>query len=256
MRRHKFRALGLAVLSAGILAGCAEGDDTILLPEQEPIDEIFTRYVSLGNSITAGYQSAGINDSTQLRSYPAVLARMAGVPERFHLPLLAPPGCPPPLAAPLSTERIATIPNGCALRITPAPPYVSNLAVPGAKLASAMDLTVGANALTTFILGGRTQAQAMVDIQPTLVTSWLGNNDALAAALGGTTALLTPLAEFEADLAELAAAFEATPAADMDAIVLLGVVNPVAIPALQYGVFAYLVKQNPQTAPLLPKPVN
>ncbi|HTD69913.1 MAG TPA: hypothetical protein VK647_05630, partial [Gemmatimonadales bacterium] len=30
---------------------------------------MFQRYVAMGNSITAGFQSGGINDSTQRRSY-------------------------------------------------------------------------------------------------------------------------------------------------------------------------------------------
>ncbi len=254
MRSSMLRALALTALSVPLIASCAADDETVLLPD--PVSDIFDRYVAVGNSITAGYQSGGINDSTQMQSYPALLAQMAFAANRFHLPLLASPGCPPPFAAPFSTARIAEIPNNCAFRVTPAPPYVSNLAVPGAPIAAIMDLTAGANALTTFILGGRTQGQALVEAEPTLVTSWLGNNDALGAALGGTTALLTPLADFQADLGLLAAQIEATPAATNDAVVLLGVVNPVAVPALQPGVFAYLVKQNPQTAPLLPKSVN
>ena len=32
------------------------------------------RYVAIGNSITAGFQSNGINDSTQRRAYPHLLA--------------------------------------------------------------------------------------------------------------------------------------------------------------------------------------
>jgi hypothetical protein len=40
----------------------------------------------------------------------------------------------------------------------------------------------GTNALTQFILGGRTQIQAMMASQPTFVSVWIGNNDVLAAS--------------------------------------------------------------------------
>jgi len=35
---------------------------------------MFQRYVAMGNSITAGFQSGGINDSTQRRSYAVLVA--------------------------------------------------------------------------------------------------------------------------------------------------------------------------------------
>ena len=55
---------------------------------------IFSSYVALGNSITAGYQSGGINDSTQRLSYAVLLAKQMGT--RFAYPSLVMPGCPPP----------------------------------------------------------------------------------------------------------------------------------------------------------------
>src|ERR1041384_1608439 len=56
---------------------------------------MFQRYVAMGNSITAGFQSGGINDSTQQRSYAVLLAAaMGGDP--FYYPSLTTPGCPAP----------------------------------------------------------------------------------------------------------------------------------------------------------------
>jgi len=52
-------------------------------------------YVALGNSITAGYQSGGINDSTQRQSYALLLARQMGT--RYAYPALTMPGCAPPI---------------------------------------------------------------------------------------------------------------------------------------------------------------
>ena len=159
------------------------------------------RYVSMGNSITAGYQSAGINDSTQQRSYAVLFASRADA--TFFVPV--PPGTrlrarrspttsprPGSVAAPPPPATSAPT-SGCC--------YVSNVAVPGATSFSPNDnLTpyANSNALTTFILGGRTQNQAMMDADPTFVTAWIGNNDVLGALTSSTNpgnpALITPLA--------------------------------------------------------------
>src|SRR5919106_1097683 len=93
--------------------------------------------VSLANSITAGFQSGGINDVLQGLAYPVALASaMGGAP--FRVPTLQFPGCPPPYDNIFTGTRIATIPGDCAFR-TPgeAPPYISNVAVPGAEVLDA-----------------------------------------------------------------------------------------------------------------------
>src|SRR5690606_34283215 len=43
---------------------------------------------------------------------------------------------------------------------------------------------------------------------------------------------------------------------DAMAVMLIGAVNANVMPALQPGLFYWAVRQNPQTAPLLPKPVS
>lgn len=239
----KLSRLALLLAGVSLAAGCVD-DETLTTPNRAGGD-LFARYVSIGNSITAGFQSGGINDSTQLRAYPVFLAQQAGA--GFEAPLLARPGCPPPFAAPFSATRVTTgLPTGspaptgttCLFRTTTAPRQIQNLAVPGATIASALNMTAAANALTTFILGGRTPIQAAQAAQPTLVSVWLGNNDALSAALGGNPALLTPLAAFQANLAGMADSLRAIPTL-RDAI-LVGVVNPVVAPALQPGAYFFL----------------
>jgi lysophospholipase L1-like esterase len=250
--RHKLPLTAVACLA--LLGACTEPDAAVRPAADTPGGELFARYVALGNSITAGFQSGGINDSTQLRSYPVLLAQQAGVP--FGAPLLNRPGCPPPLVAPFTTQRVQVPglpPVECALRATPVPRLVQNLAVPGAVIASALDLTPAANALTSFILGGRTPVEAMVAARPTLVSVWLGNNDALGAALSANLGALTPVEAFQASLDGIVARIRESGARDA---ILIGAVDPTVAPALQPGVFAWLIKQNPQTAPLLPNPVN
>jgi lysophospholipase L1-like esterase len=243
--------LALALAAATTLAGCTEDQQLREIAGPDLSNGLFDRYVALGNSITAGFQSAGIVDSTQLQAYPVLLAQQAGVGARFNVPQLAFPGCPPPLVAPIvvSSARLggASAPP-CSLRETPAPNLVNNLAVPGAKIASALDFTVAANVLTTLILGGRTPVQAMIDAQPTFVTVWLGNNDVLGAAQAGDTTLLTPLADFNASLGQIAGAITQTPAAD--AAVLIGISPFPAV--VQPGAYFFALGQAGQ----LPKPVS
>src|SRR5256885_12108016 len=122
-----------------ILAAGACNNDKISRPFlNTPVDPLFDRYVSMGNSITAGFQSGGINDSTQLQAYPVLLASAMRSP--FFPPLLprspipgGPQGCPPPYTNVFTQARVGGgTPSSCALRkIVPSspPPYISNTAV-------------------------------------------------------------------------------------------------------------------------------
>ena len=261
MRESMWRSAAVAALGAALLSGCAAEDETIVLPEEEQYGgELFTRYVALGNSITAGFQSLGINDSTQRQSYAYILAQQANA--EFNLPLLTRPGCPPPMAAPFSTTTIAGTPVGaavCLFRSSPTPRLVNNLAIPGANIEDAVDHLANTDAgdtfnrLQTFILGGRSQLQAMVDADPTFISVMLGSGDALGAALDGDAGKLTPVASFQESLDELVAAVNSTDAME---VLLIGAVNANVMPALQPGLFYWAVKQDPATAPLLPKEVS
>src|SRR2546425_7428961 len=55
----------------------------------------FQRYVAMGNSITAGFQSGGISDTLQRRSLPGPVAR-GKRRARVFLSRFAPPRRPPP----------------------------------------------------------------------------------------------------------------------------------------------------------------
>ena len=82
-------ALALGALWA--LAACQNGDSSVTVPI--PVNPMFQNYVALGNSITAGFKSGGIHDSTQRQSYALLLAR--SMHTRYAFPSLANPGCPP-----------------------------------------------------------------------------------------------------------------------------------------------------------------
>jgi lysophospholipase L1-like esterase len=238
----------LLVLAATATA-CIDHDS----PIETTVPSLMQRYVALGNSITAGFQSDGLTANFQRDAYPALLAGQFGA--SFGIPLMAPPGCPPPLVGPLTTERTnATVP--CALRSIPLPGVVQNLAVPGANIAHALHPLGTGSTLNTLILGARTQVQAMHDAQPTLVSVWLGNNDALRAALFGDTLLvhpttnaviarLTPLAEFQGAYTALVNEIVASTAQD---VILIGVANAAAMaPALQPGAYFWGLAQSGQS---------
>jgi hypothetical protein len=167
-----------------VLWGC--GDRSPTDPGDLP-PELLASYVALGNSITAGFQSGGINRDTQRESYAVLLAEAMGV--EFHVPELELPGCPPPLVDALTGERLGG--SGaplCSFRRTPLPPVVHNVAVPGARVGDVLAADGGAsgpNPLQLLLLGGLTQMEAARAADPTFVTVWIGNNDVLAAALSG-----------------------------------------------------------------------
>src|SRR6266478_8696463 len=97
--------LSAAVLGM-LLAVTACNDEKLNRPfNTTPVDALFNRYVSMGNSITAGFQSGGINDSTQSQSYAVLLAHAMRSP--FFVPLLGKPGCPPPYTNVFTGARYA-----------------------------------------------------------------------------------------------------------------------------------------------------
>ena len=252
MKLRLFAVSALLLLPA--IAGCGE-DDSLNAPDLSNNGGLLQRYVSMGNSITAGWQSGGINDSTQQRSYAAMFAAAAGAP--FFIPSLAMPGCPPPLVNNISLARVGNAsPTTCALRTDEHLPFVSNLGVPDANSYSVTDNQPPealSNALTTFILGGRTQVQAMQDADPTFVSVWIGNMDVLPSVTNstdpGTDTRVLPVATFQANYGAMLDAIDETGAE----AVLIGVVNVGAIPFLSPGIIYYCLKNGGCPEPLPPQ---
>ncbi len=232
-----------AGVSVALVAACHQEG---LLPPQVPAyqgGEMFVRYVSLGNSLTAGFQSGGINDSTQREAYPVLVAgAMRGDP--FYYPSLTMPGCPPPYANIFTGTRVGA--GICYLRSPAIPPYLSNVAVPGAGVLDPLENGpapgTSSNPLTLLFLGGRTQLGAMMDARPTFVSVWIGNNDVLGAAMdpanAGDSTLITPVAAFQADYANIVDSINAAGAK----AILIGVGNVTAIPFFSLGATYWAIK--------------
>jgi lysophospholipase L1-like esterase len=175
----------------------------------------FSRYVALGDSLSAGMQSSGLAADYQRYSVPALLKQQAGGGP-FEQPLVSPPGLPPgyELRAVVPSVVIATRPGqGVPLNLTLARPY-DNLAIPGARVHDTLTRVTDNGGLHDLILRGiGTAVQQAVALRPTFVTLWIGNNDALAAATSGIVidgVTLTTAASFEADYRAIVAALRTT----------------------------------------------
>ena len=248
-RFHVRAAARAALPLAGVaLAAAACAKDPVLLGVNPPTSAPFmARYVAIGNSITAGYQSGGINDSTQRRSYARMLAIAAGA--TFNYPSLRNPGCPPPVINFLTQARTAAgdTTSTCAFR-DPASATVAlnSVAVPGANSWDAVgrgqaattttpaSLTTGGySVLTTFILGGQSQLQRAVQLDPTFATVWIGNNDVLAGALAGAgdSTRATNVANFVDNYSTLINGLTSG-SRNLKGGVLIGVVDPTNVPIL------------------------
>jgi lysophospholipase L1-like esterase len=163
-----------------------------------PSSPVFRSYVAIGNSITAGFQSDGINDSTQALSFAVLVARQMNT--RFAFPAVT-SGCRPPLANFQTMARVADpakVP--CARTAKSVTATLNNVAVPGAaSIDPTAQISPNGNAFTDLFLGGETQVARAIEARPTFVSIWIGNDDALGPALSGVLTGLTPIPTFAAN---------------------------------------------------------
>ncbi|HEY8151286.1 MAG TPA: SGNH/GDSL hydrolase family protein [Vicinamibacteria bacterium] len=204
MRRPAFTLLAVAFLGPAAFRADAQTN--------------FTTYVSVGDSLAAGFESSSLVETHQNRSVPALIARQAGV-QGFQQPLISEPGIPPEFTlvslvpVPVIAPKAATA--GAPKNLALARPY-NNLAVPGATSIDALSRTTDAGGLHDLVLRGMgTQVQQAVALRPTAITLWIGNNDVLGAALRGRAVdgvTLTPTATFRATYGQIVAALKTTSA--------------------------------------------
>jgi lysophospholipase L1-like esterase len=188
MKRTQVFLLALGVAALSVAAADAQVD--------------FTRYVALGDSLTAGFQSGSLNQVYQANSYPAQIARQGGV-TGFQQPTVGEPGIPGILRLnSLVPVQIVPTPGlGAPTNLALPRPY-NNMAVPGADVVDLTSTTTDNGGLHDVILRrqGFTQLQQGLSLNPTLVTLWIGNNDVLGAATSGRViegVTLTPVDVFE-----------------------------------------------------------
>jgi lysophospholipase L1-like esterase len=168
----------------------------------------FSNTVFLGDSLTAGFQSDSLLDTTQVHGWAPVLAAQAG----FNIiqPLIAYPGAPNVLQlVSISPLVISAVPGKTTGRDNFAT-QVTDLAVPGALVNDVMNTVPLANPTTPqeqinqLVLGfpglgyGQAYSQSTfaVKAQPTTIFLWIGNNDALIADETGMPSSMTSVANF------------------------------------------------------------
>lgn len=235
-----------SLLIALPLVMSCHSDDSLNPPDIA--NPMFRRYVSMGNSITAGLQSGGINDSTQQRAYPVLLAAAMGT--TFNIPsfnnnAVLGNGCPPPLNNNVTQTRVGPLPpTGCSLRVTTDQP-LNNVGMPGATVAELLT-NLGAPPSATdiykqFILGGRTEVELMKSLNPTFVSVWIGSNDAVGTFLSvnpGDPAEVTDPATFTVKFDSVLDAIQSEGAR----AVLLSVPNPTLVPYASMGAIWFCLK--------------
>jgi len=180
-----------------------------------------------------------------------LLARQMQTP--FYVPLMNRPGCRPPLTnIYLQTRVLPAVPGNCALRKTQPipPPYINNVAVPGALVVDPLDNSGNPTALTTFFLGGQTQIQAMRRANPTFVSVELGITDVLGAATdptnAGNPALITPLGTFQTLYGFV---LDSIQAANPKGVLLIGVPYVTVVPYFSVGSYFDMIKNAGPTPP-------
>ena len=184
-----------------------------------------SRYVALGDSLTAAYASDGLAQLYQDHSFPAILAGQFGM-SGFQQPTISNPGIPAVLELKqLVVANGQVVPviarksgQGQPINATLPTPY-NNLGIPGAntndlltKKGNIQNIITGqinpATLMYDLILRDNTTTavQQAIGLQGTIYTVWAGNNDVLGAAvysvaIDGVT--LTPAATFQQQYATL-----------------------------------------------------
>ncbi len=188
-------------------------------------------------------------ESQQTNGIAAWIARQARI--QLPLPLIAEPGIP---------NVLTLVSAGPPPEIVPAPgsstgrvdilTQTLNLAVPGHRVIDALEKRPDfpVDSLTDLVLGlpgllsgiSRSQVEWAEALEPTTIVAWIGNNDALNAAIAGDASVLTPVTEFETAYSNLVKRLAATGAkvvvANIPDVSVIPFVQPASAAAALFGV--------------------
>jgi lysophospholipase L1-like esterase len=234
----KIKLIVSIFLTALIFISCDDFTD-LTPPVQNQVsgNANFARYVAIGNSLTAGYQSSSLYQSSQEYSYPNLIARQVGLTS-FEQPLISDPGIgglikivnPDPNNFVTMQEPVQA---GTPLNLNYPAPY-NNLGIPGIVLADVMNSTTSASSysksafIDIILRGNGTQFSQATALAPTFITLWIGNNDVLGYATSGgaNPTSPTPSATFTGLFTQLADGLAATGAK----VVVANIPSVTAIP--------------------------
>jgi hypothetical protein len=180
----------------------------------------FSRFVALGDSYGAGFESGSLNLNHQQWSWPAVVAKQLGyrlctpadsaTADCFAQPLVSFPGIANELVLQSIVTPSPTIGpapgTGQPLMLNFARPY-NNLSVPGATVGALLTVNgtetprLGEPTVVSFgrfiLRGLGTEVQQAIALHPTFIALWIGGNDYLNVMFSGDPATLTPAADFK-----------------------------------------------------------
>lgn len=200
----------MSMKAVAILAAAA----SFALPASLRAQASISVYVSLGDSLAAGFSNGALVESHQRVSVPALIARQARL-DGFEQPLVGEPGIPAELAlvslVPVPTIAPKAAEQGAPLNPSLPRPY-NNLAVPSATVQDAL-VTQGGGYHDLVLRGLGSQVAQATALAPTFVTLWIGNNDVLGAVVRGRAVdgvTLTPVPAFKSAYEQVAASLKAT----------------------------------------------
>ena len=173
----------------------------------------FTRFVSIGNSLTMAEQSSSVFEASQMYSFGKLIANQVGT--TYEQATFSDPGTGGRLEIRSldlvngSAEIVVNSETGSPTNLSYPAPY-NNLGIKGAFLTDVINArsantcytaNFGApNPLFDAVLRGfGTQLELAQIQQPTLVTLWIGNNDILAFATRGGLFPITNVQQFAAN---------------------------------------------------------
>jgi lysophospholipase L1-like esterase len=259
LRRRVVRSVvGVALL---VLAGCGGRSSVDLQGIGQKNAGNFSETVFVGDSLTAGFQSGSLLDTSQTNGWAALVAKQANF--AITLPLIAFPGAP----------NVLQLKSLNPLVIAPAPGQTTgrenfaaqptDLAVPGHTLNDALNTVpllvpkTGEDQLTQLVLGfpqlgfgaARSQVDEAISLHPTTIFIWIGNNDALVADFTGMPSTMTSTTTFATEYQTLTTKLASTGAN----LVFLNIPDVTAIPFLQPAatVLALTSKQSGIPVPVL-----
>lgn len=205
-----------ACIALASLVGCSSSSSSssttpsaALLAAQQKNVGNFSTTVFLGDSLTAGYQSGSLLDTQQVHGWAPLIATQAQF--NIVLPLVAYPGAPNVMKlVSLGPPPVITPVSGTTTGRDDFSAQPTDLAVPGAFVKDVLSTVAlvnpspGQQQINQLVLGypglgyGEilTQLGFALKAQATTIFIWVGNNDALVAALTGSPSSMTPTADF------------------------------------------------------------
>ncbi len=212
--------LSLAALTLALTSCKKDFEQPVQNIQHHSGDADFSKYIAIGNSLTAGYADDALYRRAQQESYPAIIAnamRYAGGGV-FSIPLMpdnsggfANLGVSGRLKLQTINGNLTPVPldaTGDLDDVSGSGPY-QNMGVPGAKVShlllpgygSAINLSLGLANPYFVRFASSPSASVMTDVMaqaPTFFSLWIGANDVLGyATTGGTGDSITSPATFQ-----------------------------------------------------------